>query len=571
VLFDLTDLLHHYLRNKAPTGIQRVQAEVAMRLLETPRTKLAVRLVCYVPNAAAWVAIPRGLFAALTAAASSGSGQNTSWQPVGTAIHALLAACTARTPIPNGAVLLNLGSSWWSPNYLMNVRQAQAKWGLRYLPFVHDCIPVLRPDLCVTGLPAQFLSWLAGAGLAADGIITSTHATAGQVRSVLTEIGIESSPISVVPLDACPLRAETGISRNCRVVPKRPYVLFVSTLERRKDHALAFRAWLDLAERHPPALIPQLVCVGNPGWRNEAAYGLYAGHSYLRSFVTILSDLDDADLAALYAHCICTLYPSRLEGWGLPVTEALSYGKVPIVARTHGVTEAAGALGEYFSPGSLVDLVAAIERVCFNTLYRTAAEARIATRFQPRTWEAVADAFVDEITAVAARSHLPVAHRISILDRYFAFGHDSLLRSGLGLPIGEHLRRGCGWLAPEPLGCPTRLGVAEFVLPVLMDARSASLAVCLHNGGNEPLAVVVSVAGASASHLLPARQTQWATLVLDIGSKPAMEIRVRLHSANARAQGGAGRGVTLVGAMLRAGPNGADCLRRAAAQRNRLA
>jgi len=566
-LIDLTDLLHHHMRSKTPSGIQRVQGEVTARLLDRPRTAMSTRLVCHVADPPGWVEVPRRLFDALMAASGSGGGRDVAWQLLRAEIHALLT--TAQASPPDGAVLLNLGSSWWLPNYLLAVREAREKSGLRYLPFVHDCIPLLRPDLCALGLPAQFLGWLAGAGLAADGMIASTAATAGQIQAALTDMAITPPPVSIVPLDARPRLAETTDGPHDHpAVPNRPYVLFVSTLERRKDHALAFRAWLDLAGKHSVEAVPRLVCVGNPGWRNEAAYGLYAGDPRLAGLVSFVSDIDDAGIKALYARCLCTLYPSLLEGWGLPVTESLSFGKIPIVARTTGSMEAAGVFGEFFAPGSLADLVAAVERVCFDVSYRIAAEARIAEGFRPRSWQAVADAFSNEIAATAARPCQPASHRIAGFDRYFAFSSNRLLRPSTEVPMGEHLRSGSGWLSPEPWGCPTRPGTAEFVMPIPA-SRPASLAVCLRNGGTAAISVTVSTAGGSASHVLRPGQTQWAGLALEAGASPGGEGPVTIRSDPDGAPGHSDRGVGVVGAMAQAGRNVGDCIRCAATQQAR--
>ena len=223
-----------------------------------------------------------------------------------------------------------------------------------------------------------------------------------------------------------------------------------------------FRVWLELARRHKQETLPRLICVGKPGWQNQDAYALFAREPTLSDLVTIVSEIDDAALAALYTGCLCTLYPSLLEGWGLPVTEALSFGKIPIVARTTGLMEAAGAFGEYFAPGALAELVAAVERVCFDVAYRAAAESRIRMRFRPRSVEAMADTFADEIAIVAARPRRLAASRCVGAGRYFAFGCNRLAAPGPDVPLGEHMRRGTGWLTPGDWGCLTRPGAAAF-------------------------------------------------------------------------------------------------------------
>ncbi|MFC7607559.1 glycosyltransferase family protein [Teichococcus aestuarii] len=99
-------------------------------------------------------------------------------------------------------------------------------------------------------------------------------------------------------------------------------MLFVSTIEGRKNHLMVFGARLTLLRRLGPGAVPLLVCVGRPGWRAEAALALLDSVPELRARVRLLHDVPDPLLAALYRKCLFTLYNSHHEGWGLPVTES---------------------------------------------------------------------------------------------------------------------------------------------------------------------------------------------------------------------------------------------------------
>ncbi len=67
-----------------------------------------------------------------------------------------------------GATLVNLGTSWWLRNYFLSVRNAKAEFDIRYVPFVHDCIPALMPEHCVHDLTRDFLEWIRGVFAHAD-------------------------------------------------------------------------------------------------------------------------------------------------------------------------------------------------------------------------------------------------------------------------------------------------------------------------------------------------------------------------------------------------------------------
>ncbi len=161
-------------------------------------------------------------------------------------------------------------------------------------------------------------------------------------------------------------------------------MLFVSTIESRKNH-LGGRSsvWLKLIKKRGLKNVPKLVCVGNPGWLNDAAYAKLNASDLLREHVLMLSKISDAALAVLYENSVCTLYPSSYEGWGLPVTEALCYGKVPVISNISSLPEAGGPFAEYFDVEVEKDLMDAVERVVYDEKFRARREQKIRGRRVP--------------------------------------------------------------------------------------------------------------------------------------------------------------------------------------------
>ena len=92
-------------------------------------------------------------------------------------------------------------------------------------------------------------------------------------------------------------------------------MLFVATIEGRKNHLLVFNVWLSLIRRHGAEAVPDLVCVGKRGWKADEAFALLAGSRALRERVFLLHDIPDTELDALYRHCLCTVFNSHYEGW----------------------------------------------------------------------------------------------------------------------------------------------------------------------------------------------------------------------------------------------------------------
>ncbi|HEY7018842.1 MAG TPA: glycosyltransferase family 1 protein [Gaiellaceae bacterium] len=168
-------------------------------------------------------------------------------------------------------------------------------------------------------------------------------------RDLIELYGIPEEKIVVTPLAADPVFAPEGPSPD-----GEPYALFVSSLQPRKGPTTAIEAISLLGDE-----APRLVLVGpDKGGRAEAEST--AGR--LGVDVQIRGHVAQKELAALYRGAECLVFPSRYEGFGLPVLEAMASG-TPVVATTAGaLPEVAGDAAVLVEPGNAVALAGGIER-----------------------------------------------------------------------------------------------------------------------------------------------------------------------------------------------------------------
>jgi hypothetical protein len=181
---------------------------------------------------------------------------------------------------------------------------------------------------------------------------------------------------------------------------------------------LALRAWQKLIERHGEDSVPDLVCVGRLGWNSAAFLREYVFTNGLSGKLSVLSSsVDDRELARFYAHSEFTIYPSNYEGWGLPISESLAFGKVPVVARNSSLPEAGGDLAVYFETGNEESLVINIEANLLDHLRRQELEDRIRTAPPDMiAWDDVARTMKREIGAADRRD--PVFPTIELRREY---------------------------------------------------------------------------------------------------------------------------------------------------------
>jgi|GEM_PF-1001300 len=473
LMFDASDLVSYFRHSRLPTGIQRVQMEGIRAALDM---QAGVQVGCFNELSGHWTRIPAEQFKKLcTLSVANGDRMDAAWVA---AIEILTAILSENVPVTfaKGGFLVNLGSSWWLQNYFLHVRRVQRAFGIHYVPFVHDFIPAIAPEHCVKELTQDFLSWALHVFDHAEYFLVNSRSTMNDLHRVAHLLGhdVPASHVAVVPLDADFRRPTLVAASDDQLtqwgLANGGFVLFVSTVESRKNHLIAFHAWREMIARHGTDRVPDLVCVGNRGWLNDHVYAALDADPVLAAKVHMLSHLADEQLALLYRSCLFTVYPSSYEGWGLPVTESLCYGKVPVLCRSSSLPEAGGDFAVYFDPDDLPGLVAAIERLTLDAAARDVLEQRIRTDFVPRTWQEVAQQIVDDLGRFGRFAGVvPKAVRIPpiVFDCLYRLARNRQTKLTTGVNDGENLRSGSGWWAPEDSDCATRPegGEIAFALP----------------------------------------------------------------------------------------------------------
>jgi len=224
--------------------------------------------------------------------------------------------------------------------------------GTKRVITVYDMIPERLPDtrrrLDLLTLKRRYIE-------SADHVICISHATK---QDLLDLYGPISAPVSVVHLGVDP-RFTPEVPR-IDSFPDR-YVLFVGHRGQYKDAATLLRAFAEISGDFPDCSL--VFAGGGPFNRDE--------HAMLASLDisgrVVQRDLPDSVMPSAYAHAAVFAFPSRFEGFGLPVLEAMASGTPTVLADATSLPEVGGAAARYFPVGDCRALADQLSSILSNS------------------------------------------------------------------------------------------------------------------------------------------------------------------------------------------------------------
>jgi glycosyltransferase involved in cell wall biosynthesis len=274
---------------------------------------------------------------------------------------------------------------WGVPHYVEHIAEAKRHYGIKFSFLIYDLIPIENQSFVEQRHVIQFKNWLHGAISIADVVLTiSKHSRDALIR-LAAGAGSSLPPVEVVELGSGLSDRPVAGDRRTISFPQR-YVLFVSTIEIRKNHRLLVRVWRRLLERHGADTVPVLIFAGQIGWLVDDLLAELAASDYLGGKIVLITSLSDAELRQAYRSGLFTVFPSLCEGWGLPIAESLVQGKFCVASNRTSIPEVGGDLIDYFDPSNDDDALAKIERLLLDPGHLAAREARVRAEYRPRMW-----------------------------------------------------------------------------------------------------------------------------------------------------------------------------------------
>lgn len=264
----------------------------------------------------------------------------------------------------------------------------------RTLLTVHDLTFLVYPE-CFEPALQRYLTRVVPRSLKrANQVLVDSQASRDDLIRLL-HIAPDRITVVYPGIDArfCPLPASTTAPVRQRLGLPRDFLLFVGTLEPRKNIVRLIEACHRL-----PAALP-LVIAGRKGWLYEEIFQTVARLA-MQEQVQWLDFVADSDLPAVYNLARVFVYPSLYEGFGLPVAEALACGTPVVTSQVASLPEVAGDAAVLVNPLDTSAIAAGITAALARSEQLRASGPAQARRF---TREAAAQSLLDCYRAVSDR------------------------------------------------------------------------------------------------------------------------------------------------------------------------
>jgi glycosyltransferase involved in cell wall biosynthesis len=269
----------------------------------------------------------------------------------------------------------------------------------KYFPIVYDLIAVNYPHFVDDHYRVVLREYFKNLVRLADGFLCISEHTKADLVDYCLEQGLHPRA-AVFPLSYHLDGSAPDISdpRLPDSLAGKSFVLYVSTIEARKNHRTVYRAW-DHCMRH--GLLDRnkhrLVFVGRVGWNVADLVSEMTRNPATRDSIVLLTDVNDAVLDVLYKRCAFAVYPSHIEGYGLPVVEALAKGKFCIVSHGVPAADAYPRLVDRLEARDVMAWARALADHLTDAAKVSEKERHVRAEFKPIGWDQAAEAFFSRL------------------------------------------------------------------------------------------------------------------------------------------------------------------------------
>jgi glycosyltransferase involved in cell wall biosynthesis len=366
---DLSRMLAGLLR-RAPRGIDRIEMLYARHLLDAwPGPCFALQRTPWGPRLYNRDHARRGVAAMEAQWGENGGDQTGLWRAMPKHLKVGVTPGRDTGDLPPGSIYLNVGHL----GLAFDQAWLRARPDIHPVFMLHDLIPLQHPQQ-VRPREAAYFSRILDSLPLAHGLILNSQSVARTVEHDLPKV---TCPKLIAPLPVPPVFLQALVAPD---TPHEPYFIALGQVERRKNLDILIEVWRLWALEGPP---PTLLLAGARGDAAQAIDAQIAACG-LDRIVRRIESPPSAKLPALLRGATALLAPSLVEGFGLPVAEALTVGAPVVASDIPAHREVGGAHARFVDPKDPQAWLAVLRPLIHDPASRAA--LRLQTQgYRPRT------------------------------------------------------------------------------------------------------------------------------------------------------------------------------------------
>lgn len=259
-------------------------------------------------------------------------------------------------------VLLELDAVWNSKLKRENLYPKLKDCGFKIYNFIYDLIPILFPEYMRDNTKKNFSFFLKVVSQYSDKIFFDSISSKNDFVQLLESKSEKKVQKEVFYLGS-DFKCQNLYSEKYEKLLAKNFILFVGTIEPRKEHMLVLESFEELYKDYPEL---NLVFIGSLGWKMDEFIKKLNTHPLKNSSIFHFQDLNNNELSLFYENAYIVTYLSKYEGYGLPIAESLSYGNITIISKNSSMPEVGKDCADYLDINDSFQLTNIIKKYLEN-------------------------------------------------------------------------------------------------------------------------------------------------------------------------------------------------------------
>lgn len=332
--------------------------------------------------------------------------------------------------IKDKSILFDIDSAWNTPlkrTYLYPILKRKECY---IFNFIYDLIPIKFPYFSHRNTARNFATYFSAIYKYSDLIFFDSRSTEEDFLKLKKDLHIQKEiATTVIKLGSdffSPISPiKKSVNNQINELLNKKYILFVGTLEPRKQHKLILESFNDLMKKYHDL---NLIFIGKKGWMIDDLIIMIENHPQKDKRLFLLSDIDDTRLSEFYKHAFIVTYVSEYEGFGLPIAESLKYNNITITSKNSSMYEVGRNFADYLLYNTKEELSELVSLYYENEELYQQKKSYIKANFHAYTWDQAYNSIISVLNSFELTiKSLMINHKNKLQFIIISINYDNLL------------------------------------------------------------------------------------------------------------------------------------------------